>query len=53
MLKKTATFALAMIAVQALSAQEVLTPQQDSLLQVINDTTYWKSFELGEVVANS
>ncbi|MBQ0048527.1 MAG: TonB-dependent receptor family protein [Prevotellaceae bacterium] len=34
-------------------AQEVLTTQQDSLLQVMNDTAYWKSFELGEVVVKS
>lgn len=34
-------------------AQEMQTPQQDSLLQVMNDTAYWKSFELGEVVVKS
>ncbi len=34
-------------------AQEVLTTQQDSLLQVMNDTAYWKSFELGEVLVKS
>ena len=44
------TFVLVMMAAQTLSAQEVLTTQQDSLLQVMNDTAYWKSFELGEIV---
>lgn len=53
MLKKITTLVLAMIAAQTLSAQEVLTTQQDSLLQVMNDTAYWKSFELGEVVVKS
>lgn len=47
------TFVLAMMAAQTLSAQEVLTTEQDSLLQVMNDTAYWKSFELGEVVVKS
>lgn len=42
-----------MMAAQTLSAQEVQTAQQDSLLQVMNDTAYWKSFELGEVVVKS
>ena len=46
-------FVLAMMAAQTLSAQEMLTTQQDSLLQVMNDTAYWKSFELGEVVVKS
>ena len=53
MFKKMTTFVLAMMAAQTLSAQEVLTTQQDSLLQVMNDTAYWKSFELGEVVVKS
>lgn len=50
MLKAMTTCVLAMMAAQTLSAQEVLTTQQDSLLQVMNDTAYWKNFELGEVM---
>ena len=53
MMNKMTTFVLAMMTAQTLSAQEVLTTQQDSLLQVMNDTAYWKSFELGEVVVKS
>ena len=53
MLKKTTIFVLATMAAQMLSAQEVLTAQQDSLLQIMNDTTYWKTFDLGEVVVKS
>ncbi|MCQ2267841.1 MAG: TonB-dependent receptor [Bacteroidaceae bacterium] len=50
MKKVMTTFVLAIMAAQTLSAQEVLTTQQDSLLQIMNDTAYWKTFELGEVV---
>ncbi len=53
MFRKITPFVLAMMAAHTLSAQEVLTVQQDSLLQVMNDTAYWKSFELGEVVVKS
>ncbi len=53
MLRKMTTFVFTIIATQTLSAQEVLTAQQDSLLQVMNDTTYWKSIDLGEVVVKS
>ncbi len=45
-MNKMTTFVLAMMTAQTLSAQEVPTTQQDSLLQIMNDTAYWKTFEL-------
>ncbi|MBQ0021846.1 MAG: TonB-dependent receptor [Prevotellaceae bacterium] len=45
--------AISMGSILPAMAQEVLTTQQDSLLQVMNDTAYWNSFELSEVVVKS
>ncbi len=42
MMKITTTLVLAMMAAQTLSAQEVPTTQQDSLLQIMNNTAYWE-----------
>ncbi len=53
MLREMTTFVLAMMTAQTISAQEVQTAPQDSLLQLMNDTAYWKSIELSEVVVKS
>lgn len=44
------TLVLAIVAAQSMDAQNVWAARQDSLLQMMNDSTYWKQYELDEAV---
>lgn len=51
--KYTIFLVLALAAAQSIHAQNVWTAQQDSLLQMMSDSTYGKNIDLGEAVVKS
>ena len=52
-MKKIVLFATALFAAGTIIAQDIAKEQQDSLLNLMNDSTYWDNIQLAEVVVKS
>ncbi|MCF0218268.1 MAG: TonB-dependent receptor [Muribaculaceae bacterium] len=52
-MKKITLILTALFAAGTIIAQDIAKEQQDSLLNLMNDSTYWDNIQLGEVVVKS